>query len=141
LAAASDQEDVSAAASLVSGPWTAFVKLVDVPMRRLQALIGQRNMPYMFLLPNLVFFGVFVFLPLAIKVWYSVTGGSALFLGQRPYVDPSNTPICSTAALISTPRAVAKTVLARRSKYACFQLLPGDHDDAVLAGHRTCAEY
>jgi alpha-1,4-digalacturonate transport system permease protein len=86
LAAASDQEDVSAAASLVSGLWTAFVKLVDVPMRRLQALIGQRNMPYMFLLPNLAFFGVFVFLPLAINVWYSVTGGSALFLGQRPYV-------------------------------------------------------
>ena len=86
MAAASDQEDVSAAASLVSGLWTAFVKLVDVPMRRLQALIGQRNMPYMFLLPNLAFFGVFVFLPLAINVWYSVTGGSALFLGQRPYV-------------------------------------------------------
>jgi alpha-1,4-digalacturonate transport system permease protein len=86
LAAASDQEDVSAAAGLASGPWTAFVKVVDVPMRRLQALIGQRNMPYMFLLPNLAFFGVFVFLPLAINVWFSVTGGSALFLGQRPYV-------------------------------------------------------
>jgi alpha-1,4-digalacturonate transport system permease protein len=86
LAAASDQEDVSAATGLASGLWTTFVKLVDVPMRRLQALIGQRNMPYMFLLPNLAFFGVFVFLPLAINVWFSVTGGSALFLGQRPYV-------------------------------------------------------
>jgi alpha-1,4-digalacturonate transport system permease protein len=86
LAAASDQEDVSAAAGLASGLRTTFVKLVDVPMRRLQALIGQRNMPYMFLLPNLAFFGVFVFLPLAINVWFSVTGGSALFLGQRPYV-------------------------------------------------------
>jgi alpha-1,4-digalacturonate transport system permease protein len=86
LAAASDQHDVSAAAGLASGLWTTFVKLVDVLMRHLQALIGQRNMPYMFLLPNLAFFGVFVFLPLAINVWFSVTGGSALFLGQRPYV-------------------------------------------------------
>jgi alpha-1,4-digalacturonate transport system permease protein len=86
LAAASDHQDVSAAAGLMAGLWTAFVKLVDGPMRRLQALIGQRNMPYMFLLPNLAFFGLFVFVPLAINVWYSVTGGSALFLGQRPYV-------------------------------------------------------
>jgi alpha-1,4-digalacturonate transport system permease protein len=86
LAAASDHEGVNASGGLISGLWTAIVQLVDVPMRRLQALIGQRNMPYMFLLPNLAFFGVFVFLPLAINVWYSVTGGSALFLGQRPYV-------------------------------------------------------
>jgi alpha-1,4-digalacturonate transport system permease protein len=86
LAAASDHQDVSAAAGLMPGLWTAFVKLVDIPMRGLQALIGQRNMPYMFLLPNLAFFGIFVFIPLAINVWYSVTGGSALFLGQRPYV-------------------------------------------------------
>src|SRR3984893_6019468 len=55
-------------------------------MRGLQALIGQRNMPYLFLLPNLAFFGLFVFVPLAINVWFSVTGGSALFLSQRPYV-------------------------------------------------------
>jgi alpha-1,4-digalacturonate transport system permease protein len=86
LAAASDHEGVSAAAGLGPGLWAGFVKLADVPMRRLQALIGQRNMPYMFLLPNLAFFGLFVFVPLAINVWYSVTGGSALFLGQRPYV-------------------------------------------------------
>jgi alpha-1,4-digalacturonate transport system permease protein len=86
LAAASDQPDVSVATGLLPGLWAAFVKLIDVPMRRLQALIGQRNMPYMFLLPNLAFFGLFVFVPLAINVWYSVTGGAALFLGQRPYV-------------------------------------------------------
>jgi alpha-1,4-digalacturonate transport system permease protein len=40
----------------------------------------------MFLLPNLAFFGLFVFVPLVINVWFSVTGGSALFLSQRPYV-------------------------------------------------------
>lgn len=85
MAAALD-DDVGAAPSLMSGLWAALVKLIDIPMRALQALIGQRNMPYMFLLPNLAFFGVFVFVPLAIDVWYSLTGGSALFLSQRPYV-------------------------------------------------------
>jgi alpha-1,4-digalacturonate transport system permease protein len=86
LAVASDHRDLGSAPDLRSGVWTALVKLVDVPMRGLQALIGQRNMPYLFLLPNLAFFGLFVFVPLAINVWFSVTGGSALFLSQRPYV-------------------------------------------------------
>jgi alpha-1,4-digalacturonate transport system permease protein len=86
LAVASDHRDLGLASGLRSGIWTALVKLLDVPMRGLQAFIGQRNMPYMFLLPNLAFFGLFVFVPLVINVWFSVTGGSALFLSQRPYV-------------------------------------------------------
>ena len=77
---------ISAAENITAGAWAGLVKLVDLPMRAVQALIGQRRMPYVFLLPNLLFFGVFVFVPLAINVWYSVTGGAALFLSQRPYV-------------------------------------------------------
>ena len=77
---------ISAAETITADAWAGLVKLVDLPMRAVQALIGQRRMPYVFLLPNLVFFGVFVFVPLAINVWYSVTGGAALFLSQRPYV-------------------------------------------------------
>ena len=83
-AAREDKDGVGASAA--AALWAGIVRVVDVPMRAVQALIGERNMPYMFLLPNLLFFGVFVFLPLGINVWYSVTGGSALFLGQRPYV-------------------------------------------------------
>ena len=86
MAVASDHRDLGLASGLRSGIWTALVKLLDVPMRGLQAFIGQRNMPYMFLLPNLAFFGLFVFVPLVINVWFSLTGGSALFLSQRPYV-------------------------------------------------------
>jgi alpha-1,4-digalacturonate transport system permease protein len=85
LAVVTDR-DAGSGSGLMSGAWTILVKLTDGPMRALQALIGQRNMPYMFLLPNLAFFGIFVFVPLGINVWYSVTGGAGLFLGQRPYV-------------------------------------------------------
>src|SRR5262249_29455934 len=58
----------------------------DVPMRALQRLVGETRMPYAFLLPNLAFFGLFVFVPLGINVWFSLTGGAALFPGTRPYV-------------------------------------------------------
>ncbi len=55
-------------------------------MRWLQRVIGARRMAYVFLLPNFVFFGLFVFLPIGINVVFSVTGGTALFPSQRPYV-------------------------------------------------------
>ncbi|KFC70486.1 putative sugar ABC transporter, permease protein [Bosea sp. LC85] len=59
--------------------------LVDRPMKAIQRAIGAKRMPYVFLLPNFVFFGLFVFLPIAINVVFSVTGGTALFPSQRPF--------------------------------------------------------
>jgi alpha-1,4-digalacturonate transport system permease protein len=66
--------------------WGALVRALDWPMRLVQRLVGERGMPYLFLLPNLAFFGLFVFVPVVINVWYSLTGGAALFLAERPYV-------------------------------------------------------
>ena len=62
------------------------LRLADGPMRLLQRLIGERRMAYVFLLPNLAFFSLFVFVPLAIDLVYSFTGGESLFPSQRPYV-------------------------------------------------------
>ncbi|WP_099514687.1 carbohydrate ABC transporter permease [Microvirga ossetica] len=61
-------------------------RIIDWPMSWLQRLIGERRMPYVFLLPNLMFFGLFVFVPIGINFIYSVTGGPALFPSERPYV-------------------------------------------------------
>ncbi|MDB5501328.1 MAG: sugar transporter permease [Tardiphaga sp.] len=78
------------AAAIVARPLGALIalplRLLDAPMRALQRTIGERRMPYVFLAPNAAFFGVFVFLPIAINLWFSVTGGPALFLSERPYV-------------------------------------------------------
>ncbi len=62
------------------------LRLADGPMRLLQHLMGERRMAYVFLLPNLAFFSLFVFVPLAIDLVYSFTGGESLFPSQRPYV-------------------------------------------------------
>jgi alpha-1,4-digalacturonate transport system permease protein len=69
------------------GPLAALVvRLVDGPMKAIQRLIGAERMPYVFLAPNFLFFGLFVFVPIVINVVFSVTGGTALFPSQRPFV-------------------------------------------------------
>ena len=72
------------------GPITKLVDIlvgvIDPPMRKLQGLLGVARMPYVFLLPDLVFFGLFVFLPIGINIAFSLTGGAALYPSQRPYV-------------------------------------------------------
>lgn len=77
---------VERAGALLAAPVLLLVRAMDRPMRAVQDRIGERRMPYVFLLPNLVFFGLFVFLPLILNVGYSVTGGSGLYLSQRPNV-------------------------------------------------------
>ncbi len=67
-------------------PVRALFSLLDMPFRALQRLIGIGRMPYIFLLPNLAFFGLFVVVPLFINFAFSVTGGTDLFLQDRPYV-------------------------------------------------------
>ena len=72
--------------ALISVPMISILNLIDRPMRYFQKTFGQKRMPYFFLLPNLIFFGTFVIVPLIINFFYSVTGGVELFLANRPYV-------------------------------------------------------
>ncbi|MCP4379822.1 MAG: sugar ABC transporter permease [Hyphomicrobiales bacterium] len=58
----------------------------EAPFKLLQRLLGIGSMPYVFLIPNLIFFGMFVIIPLFINFGYSVTGGTNLYLTERPYV-------------------------------------------------------
>ncbi len=62
------------------------LRLLDAPMRAIQLRIGEQRMPYLFLLPNLIMFGTFVFLPMILDMVYSFTGGSKLFISERPFV-------------------------------------------------------
>jgi len=77
------RERLSTAAGV---PMRLLFNLLDAPFRALQRLIGIGRMPYIFLLPNLAFFGLFVIVPLFINFAFSVTGGTNLFLGERPFV-------------------------------------------------------
>ena len=88
--------------SLPRAPWAeqlvgllyalfAFVmNLLDVLFANLQRWIGSRRMAYVFVLPNLLIFGVFVLFPMFLNFYYSLTGGTALFPQNRPFVGTQN---------------------------------------------------
>jgi alpha-1,4-digalacturonate transport system permease protein len=46
--------------------------------------------PWFFLAPNLVIFGAFTFLPIAINLYYAFTGGVQLYPRDRPFVGMEN---------------------------------------------------
>lgn len=71
--------------ALVAVPVVLFFRLFEVPFRLVQKFGGIRSMPYVFLLPNLAFFGVFVVLPLFINFAFSFSGGTNIFLTDRVY--------------------------------------------------------
>lgn len=86
-------------ATLLEGIMGAF----DLIMSPLQRLIGSKNMPYVFVLPNLIIFGIFVFYPVLMNFYYSMTGGSALFASDRPYIGFENYRQLFDCANILTP--------------------------------------
>ena len=70
--------------------YSAVMRLLGLVMEPLQRLIGVRRMPHVFLLPNLVIFGLFILFPMVLNVYYSTTGGTNLFPADRPYVGAAN---------------------------------------------------
>ncbi|MBI1244770.1 MAG: ABC transporter permease subunit [Alphaproteobacteria bacterium] len=63
---------------------------LDPPMRAIQRRIGIERLAYVFLLPTMVIFGIFSFLPTALNVWISFTGGSSTLVSTRPFVGLDN---------------------------------------------------
>ncbi|MCV6585250.1 MAG: sugar ABC transporter permease [Marinibacterium sp.] len=72
--------------ALAAWPVHLVFRLLEWPFAALQRLVGIRRMPWLFLAPNLVFFGLFVVIPLFINFAFSLTGGTQLFLSDRPFV-------------------------------------------------------
>ncbi|MCO5731514.1 carbohydrate ABC transporter permease [Rhizobium sp. SSA_523] len=68
----------------------AVMGIVDVPFALAQRVLGQRRIAWLFLAPNLFFFGVFAFLPIGLNFAYALTGGDQMFLAGRPYVGVDN---------------------------------------------------
>ena len=73
-------------ADIAWAPLRLLGALVDYPLRAVQRVAGIGRMPYVFLIPNLGFFGIFVVVPLFVNFAFSLTGGTNLFLSDRVYV-------------------------------------------------------
>ena len=66
-------------------PFGFLMQTIDIIMWPIQKIIGVRNMPYIFLLPNLIFFGLFVIVPLGVNVAFSISGGDELLFADREF--------------------------------------------------------
>ncbi len=56
----------------------------------LQKLVGIRRMPYFFILPNLLVFGMFSLLPMLLNFGYAFTQDPNLFLDERAWIGTQN---------------------------------------------------
>lgn len=76
--------------SAFSAVYALAMNAVGLVMEPLQRVLGVRRMPYAFLLPNLLVFGVFVLFPMTLDVYYAMTGGTELYPQDRPFVGLDN---------------------------------------------------
>jgi hypothetical protein len=59
---------------------------LNAPMAWVQRRFGLAGMAAVLLAPNMIIFGIFILIPVAINVAYSVTAGSAIFFDGRTFV-------------------------------------------------------
>lgn len=67
-----------------------FVSLTDVIFSVIQRIVGMRGMPYVFVLPNLLIFGIFILFPMLLNFVYAFTGGASFLPFERPWVGTAN---------------------------------------------------
>jgi alpha-1,4-digalacturonate transport system permease protein len=67
-----------------------FISILDAIFGTIQRVVGIQGMPYIFVLPNLLVFGIFILFPMLLNFVYAFTGGSEFFLSQRPWVGTAN---------------------------------------------------
>jgi alpha-1,4-digalacturonate transport system permease protein len=70
--------------------WALLGDVLDGPFRAIQRHIGAHRMAYVFLLPNVLVFGVFSFWPMLLNFWIAFTGGQSVLLAERPFVGLDN---------------------------------------------------
>ena len=63
-------------AAIVGWPVIKVFHLLEFPLAAIQRRVGIKHMPWIFLFPNLAFFGIFVVIPLFINFAFSLTGGA-----------------------------------------------------------------
>ena len=66
------------------------IDLVDRLLFPLQRVLGIRRMAYVFVLPNLLIFGIFILFPTLLNFYYAITSGTKLFPSERPFVGLDN---------------------------------------------------
>jgi ABC-type sugar transport system permease subunit len=90
LSDASNQPTKAPNLAFIGWAWAKLGDLLDGPFRALQKHIGAHRMAYVFLVPNLLVFGLFSFWPMILNFYIAFTGGTSVLLAERPFVGLDN---------------------------------------------------
>lgn len=75
---------------LSSAIYSMVVSILDLIFGTFQRWFGIKGMPYLFVLPNLLIFGIFILFPMLLNFVYAFTGGTNFFPDQRTWVGTAN---------------------------------------------------
>lgn len=75
---------------IVTPLYDAAFNLLEAPMRALQRALGVTRLAWVFLLPNILIFWLFTYLPILLNLWYAGTGGDRVLLAERDWVGGEN---------------------------------------------------
>ena len=103
------------------------INALDWIMDPIQRKIGMKRMAYVFLLPNMVIFGIFVLFPMLVNIYYSFTGGTNLFPQDRPFVGLDNFKVLFTCENFLDPNTCTEDLFWRAVyntiKFVGFQVI------------------
>jgi len=74
----------------VGGIGARLISILGWPIEVTQRIAGATGLPYLFLLPNFLVFGIYTFSPLFMNIGFSVTEGESILFSQRPYAGTDN---------------------------------------------------
>ena len=119
------------AGSIVTRPlvWAGnrVVDVVDRLLFPLQRVLGVRRMAYVFVLPNLLIFGIFILFPTLLNFHYALTGSSKLFPSERPFVGMENFQRLFDCENFLDPNTCREDLFARAvvntTGYVCFWVI------------------
>ena len=74
----------------VIGNISRLMSVIGWPIELAQRLSGTKSLPYLFLFPNILIFGLFTFLPLFMNFGFSVTDGESINFSSRDYSGSDN---------------------------------------------------
>jgi len=93
----------SSLSSMLTLPFRFLMGVLNAPMSFVQRRFGIGGMGAVFLAPNMLIFSVFVLIPVAINVAYSLTGGTAIFFDGRHFVGLDQYQTLLTCGDYTTP--------------------------------------
>jgi len=106
--------------------YDAAVQGIDFVFSFFQTSFGLRGIPYFFVLPNLLIFGIFILFPMLLNFVYAFTGGTSFFPEQRPWVGAENFSQLLTCENYLNPNTCAEDLFWRAAVntvwYVVFQV-------------------